>query len=219
MKKSLLIYGAGGLGREILSLVQAADQWEPRGFIDDAQAPGTQVNGLDVLGGISVLESFHDPTYVVLALGDPFAKQKLVSRLAGRLVQYPVLVHPRAIIQDEQRVRLEEGCVITAGCILTTDIRVGRHVLLNLNSTVGHDSVIGDYSSIMCGVNIAGNVQVGEGVLIGSGANVRNHTDLGDWVRVGMGAVVLRSVDAGKTVVGIPAREIADNHVYTPGGK
>jgi sugar O-acyltransferase (sialic acid O-acetyltransferase NeuD family) len=208
MKKPLLIYGAGGLGREILSLVRSAEEFEPAGFIDDSIAPGNRVNGLKVAGGFDTLMMVREPVNLIIALGDPAAKSEIIKKITNPYVDYPVVLHPSVIIQDIGSVLLGKGCIVTAGCILTTNIRIGTHVLVNLNVTIGHDVSIGHYSSIMPGVNIAGEVIVGEGVLIGSGANILNRMTLGDRSKVGMGAVVIRDVDVAQTVAGVPAKPV-----------
>lgn len=204
MKKKLFIYGAGGLGKEILSLARALDTWEIAGFIDDATSAAT-VKGIHVIGGAGAIAHLQPEDALVIAIGDPSAKNQIVSAVT-REITWPVLVHPAAIIQDRDNVSLGGGTVVCAGTILTTDIRVGVHVLLNLNVTVGHDSVVGSFTSVMPGVNIAGEVNIGARVLLGSGCNIRNRVTIGNDARVGMGAVALKDVPEGKTVVGVPAR-------------
>lgn len=208
MKEPLLIYGAGGLGKEILSLVRALDEFEPAGFIDDGLRKDTLVKGLKILGGLDVLNSFTTPVNLILAIGDPSSKSILLKMIDPSRVYFPVLRHPSVILQDVDAITIGEGSILTAGCILTTDITIGTHVLVNLNTTIGHNVEIGACSSIMPGVNIAGDVTIGKGVLIGSGANILNGVKVGDFSKVGMGAVVIRDVDSETTVVGVPARKI-----------
>lgn len=208
MKEPLYIYGAGGLGKEILSLVRGLDHFEPVGFLDDGIRKGTVVKGLRVLGGLDALNAFATPVNLILALGDPASKSILVKMIDPSRVYFPVIIHPSAILQDEASTSIGQGSIITAGCLLTTDIKVGSHVLINLNTTIGHDVEIGNYTSIMPGVNISGEVTIGDGVLIGSGASIINNVKVGNFSKVGMGAVVIRDVGAEMTVVGIPARKI-----------
>ncbi len=208
MREPLLIYGAGGLGKEILSLVRELDEFEPIGFLDDGIRKDSLVKGLKVLGGLDVLNSFSTPVNLVLGIGDPASKSILIKMIDPSRVYYPVLKHPSVILQEEAAIKIGAGSILTAGCILTTDIQIGSHVLINLNTTIGHDVMIGNCSSVMPGVNIAGGVKIGEAVLIGSGANILNHVKVGNYSIIGMGAVVIRDVSAEITVVGVPAKKL-----------
>ena len=208
MKEPILIYGAGGLGKEVLSLVRALNNFEPLGFIDDGLRKDTVIKSLKVLGGLDILNSFQTPVNLVLAIGDSASKSILVKMIDPSRVYFPVLVHPSVILQEEAAITIGEGSVITAGCILTTDIAIGSHVLINLNSTIGHDVTIGSFSSIMPGVNVAGAVKIGDGVLVGSGSNILNGVTVGNFSKIGMGSVVIWDVAADITVAGVPAREV-----------
>ena len=208
MREPLLIYGAGGLGREVLSLVNATEMYEVKGFLDDGIARGTSVKGVRVLGGCSEIRSFDQPINLVLALGSPSSKLELLKKLDRSKVSFPILRHPSVILQEASAIEIGEGTILCAGSILTTDIRIASHVLINLNCTIGHGVTIGTASSIMPGVNLAGEVSIGSGVLIGSGVNVINKVKLGDRCTIGMGSVVLRDMEAGVTAVGVPAKPI-----------
>jgi sugar O-acyltransferase (sialic acid O-acetyltransferase NeuD family) len=210
MKKKIAIYGCGGLGREVLALLHALPEWEVIGFYDDGKTKGTKVKDRLVLGGLTDLHRVVEPLHLVLAIGNPLTKMRLAVGLNEiNNINFPTLIHPNAIVEDFQSVKIGRGSIVTAGVILTTDIEIGEHVLLNLNCTVGHDVHIGDCTSIMPGVNIAGEVKIGKGVFIGSGANILNGLQVGDQSLVGAGSVVTKSVANGKTVVGIPARPIS----------
>ena len=203
-----MIYGAGGLGKEVLALVNSTDSFEVIGFIDDGIKRDSSVKGIKVLGGHEVLDSLDIPTDLVIALGDPVGKSKVLTRIKNSHINFPILRHPSAILQDPSGIQVGEGSILCAGTILTTDIKIGSHVLINLNCTIGHGVIIGNYSSLMPGVNVAGEVTIGTSVLIGSGVNILNRVSVGANSIVGMGSVVIRDVGSDMTIAGVPAKSI-----------
>jgi sugar O-acyltransferase (sialic acid O-acetyltransferase NeuD family) len=208
--KKLIVYGAGGLGREIKSmLTQCTVQYQLIGFLDDGLPQGSVVDGVPVMGGVNWLANCPQDVRVVIAIGDPKTKQKVLDQVKSNWkVEFATLQHNRSVVQNTDTVQIGRGSVLCAGSVLTTGIIVGDHVLINLNATIGHDSVIGDCSSIMPNASIAGEVRMGKGVMIGSGANVINRMNIGDDAIIGAGSVVNHDVAAGATAAGVPARSI-----------
>jgi sugar O-acyltransferase (sialic acid O-acetyltransferase NeuD family) len=209
MKKEIIIYGAGGLGREILSWVRTMPLWKLAGFIDDGFKPGTMIDGMEVIGGVDNLNNTERALVaVIIAVGDPNLKSVLVNNITNPAVYFPVLIHPSVIILNKDTVKIGSGTIVSAGTILTTQIEIGDHVLINLKCTVGHDTTIGSYSSMMPGVNVAGGVSIGSQVLVGSGANLMNNIQIANRSTIGMGAVVINNVASETTVVGVPAKPL-----------
>jgi acetyltransferase-like isoleucine patch superfamily enzyme len=92
--------------------------------------------------------------------------------------------------------------------MITTNIVVGRHVLLNLGCTIGHDAVLGDFSSLMPQVNLGGGSTLQEGVFAGTNATVLPRVCIGPNTIIGAGTVVTRDLPANCTAVGVPAKVI-----------
>jgi hypothetical protein len=195
--RPLVIVGAGGLGREIALLVSQINEagevaWDLRGFYDD-RAPATPtVGGFPYLGTLADLQSTASPLAVAVAVGSSTSRAAVVARLSSPQLSFPALVHPQVALRPAQRIALGEGCLIQRGCILTCDITLGRFVLLNLGCTLGHDSVLEDFCSLMPHANVGGAA----------------HLAAGAQTTVGAGAVVVRDLPASCTAVGVPAKAI-----------
>jgi sugar O-acyltransferase (sialic acid O-acetyltransferase NeuD family) len=209
----LAIYGAGGLGRELSAWIRHQPGYEFVGFIDDFVPAHARVGRDTVLGGLDAVGRLAegDALNVVVAIGDPIVKAEICADLSKYQVVFPVMIHPTVIMDDRDSITIGDGTVITAGCVLTTQIVLGKHVLLNLNSTVGHDTQVGDFSSIMPGAQISGRVNIAERVLIGTGSCLLNEVSIGAESRIGAGAVVIGDIPARCTAVGIPAKPLTQS--------
>jgi sugar O-acyltransferase (sialic acid O-acetyltransferase NeuD family) len=203
--KELYIYGAGGFGKELLSLLSFLNaellRWIPVGFFDDKQEAGTYVNGLEVLGDIKDLKEIakFGQFNLVVAIGDPERRAEVVSSLEGININFPILVHPRALISDE--VQIGSGTIITANAIVSNNVIIGRHSIVNFNSVIGHNTNLGSFCSVMAGVQIGGEVEIGERCFLGLQSVVIDRKALGNGCFVGAGAVVNRNVADGMAVV------------------
>jgi sugar O-acyltransferase (sialic acid O-acetyltransferase NeuD family) len=120
---------------------------------------------------------------------------------------FPTLIHPSVILSDDL-VSIAKGCIICAGTIITCNISIGKFVTINLLCTVGHDTVIEEFSSFMPSVNISGEVRIEKSVYVGTGAKIINQLTIGKYTIVGAGAVVSKSLPENCTAVGIPAKPI-----------
>ena len=207
--KDIVIIGAGGFGREVAWLIEdinkVNNEWNIVGFVDDNKSiQGTQINGYKVVGDIDWLEK--QEVFVVNAIGDPIIKKKVMDKLDGSKNKYPVLIHPSVICSD--RVSFGEGSIICAGNIITVNIEIGKHVIINLDCTIGHDANIGDYSTVLPSVNVSGFVKTEECVSVGTGSAVIQGVNIGRNTVVGAGAVVVKDLPANCTAVGSPAKPI-----------
>jgi len=208
--KQLLVYGAGGFGREIAWLAQCCKNCEVKGFVDDDfKRHGSRMNDLLVMSLEDAAKLFPD-ALVIVAIGAPQTREKICDKLARAGMKIGTLVHPGT--QMSSWVDQGAGTVICAGCILTTNIIIGNQVQINLDCTIGHDVVMGDYTTLAPGVHVSGYVHFGKRVYVGTGAVLINGTRenpliIGDDVVIGAGACVTKSICYGKWG-GVPAKEI-----------
>ena len=92
--------------------------------------------------------------------------------------------------------------------LLTVNIKIEDHVLINLNCTIGHDTVVGSYCTINPTASINGNNHLGEGVYVGTGATFIQQVSVGDWATIGAGAVVTNDIPEKVVAVGVPAKVV-----------
>ena len=210
--KDLYIIGAGGFGREVAWLVERINEIEPtwnlKGFIDDnTTIHGSLQDDYSVVGGCEWLMNITQEVWVVCAVGSAKIRQRIIEKLKNYAnVKFATLIDPSVMIS--KRVDIGEGSIICAGTIITVDISIGNHVIINLDCTIGHDDIIHDFVTIYPSVNVSGNVVIGECAELGTGMQIIQGKSIGRESIIGAGAVVIRDIPEKCTAVGSPAKPI-----------
>jgi sugar O-acyltransferase (sialic acid O-acetyltransferase NeuD family) len=211
--QKIVILGAGGHAREVLDVIDAINQENPRfemlGFVVEPgyEPPGTMINDKPVLGHFDWLEEHRGEVKAVCGVGFSAPRYRVVKKMDQLGVKFVNLVHPNALLT--RWVTMGTGVIITAGCILTNQITIGNHVHINRMSNIGHDNVLEDFATVSPGANLSGNVTLKEGCFIGTGASIIEGQTVGAWSRIGAGAAVIDDIPANTTAVGVPAEVVA----------
>ena len=206
--------GAGGHGMEVVvylgDLAASGHPIEAAGILDENSALRRFEGAVPVVGSISDIVRIsreRAARYYITAFGDNRLRKRIVERVeeltAASLIPYRV-VHPTAVLGT--CIDIGEGSCIAPGCVLTTRVRIGRHCILNVRSSVSHDSEIGDFANINPGATVCGCVKIGDGAYIGASATVIDHVSVGEWSVIGAGAVVIHDIPPHVTAVGVPAK-------------
>lgn len=202
MKQKLVIYGAGGLGREIFSLINRDyhDEWETIGFIDDGINEGVNVEGLPVFSKSFLASHSYKKLAVVFGIANPQIKKAIYEKIINidNLI-FPKIIAKSAIIDEEAFV--EEGTVVADNCWISTNVSLGRFCFLNVGNVIGHDAKIGDFSSIMPLSSISGFVNIGECTLVGARAFVLQGLTVGENCVIGAGCSLFTPMEGGETAI------------------
>jgi len=204
--KKLCIFGIGGFGREVLNcFLESREDGKGKSenevvfMVSDAHFVEKEIMGVAVIPQSGFVPELYN---VVIAVSDPIARKEIAESLP-KSTTYGKVIHSSAHIS--KWVNIGEGSIVTAACIVTVNVKIGKHAQLNLNTSVGHDSIIGDYFTTAPGARINGHSSIGHCVYVGSNAALREGINVCNEAIIGMGAVVVKDIIEKGVYVGNPA--------------
>ena len=191
MKKAL--NGYGGHAKEVMAQMGV----KLTCFVDDNY----------VVYGTNPISEFDPKEYVVMvAVANSKDRFNITQRLPKE-TKYFTWVHPTALIMDDN-IEIGDGSFIGAYSILTTNIKIGKHTILNRGNHIGHDCEIGDYFSAMPGAIVSGNVRIYDCVYIGNNSSIREKLSIHSFSTIGMNSSVVKHIEESGTYVGCPVKII-----------
>lgn len=196
----MLIYGAGGHAKVIISCIRANQILIDSVFDDNPDRK--EIYGIPVTG-------FYDPTIfpnqkLIIAIGDNLIRRKISNQIKHA---FGITVYPSSIV--DKSAKIGEGTVVLHNAVIQAGSIIGRHVIINTSVSVDHDCVICDFVHLAPGVILSGNICVGENTLIGVGSIVAPGLMIGKNCLVAAGSVVTKNIPDGVIVRGNPARIIS----------
>jgi sugar O-acyltransferase (sialic acid O-acetyltransferase NeuD family) len=194
MIKALI--GNGGHAREVIAQIGIQSMTR---FVDDEywkEEPNTLP-----------LSQFNPNKYeVMIAVGDSKSRFDISQKLPKE-TKYFTFIHPTTLIMDDN-IEIGEGSFIGAYSILTTNIKIGKHALLNRAVHIGHNSTIGNYFSAMPGVIVSGNVTIHNCVYLGTNSSIKEKISIHNLSTIGSNATVVKNINESGIYVGVPAIKI-----------
>ena len=202
MDKRIIIYGAGGHAKVIVSMLRLLD-WEIAGLIDDKVPAGTIVSGVEVLGTADKLDELRsqgisNAVNSIGGIGNYAIRWNIFERLRGLNFNFPTLVHPSAFVEDTAK--LADGVQILAQSYVSSDCSIGFGSLINSGVIMSHDTEAGLCVNMSPGAMVAGTVKVADYAQIGMGATIDLGLRIGSGAIIGNSAVVKADVPAGGRV-------------------
>lgn len=181
MKKALV--GFGGHAQEVM--IQMG--MKLKCFVDDDY----------VVDGTLPLSKFNPLEYaLMIAVGDSTIRQSIVEKLPKE-TKYFTFIHPTAIIGDS--IEIGEGSFVGAYSILTNNIKIGKHSLLNRSNHIGHDCTIGNYFSAMPGAIVSGNVVIEDCVYLGTNSSIKEKLTICKNVKIGLNTGIVKNINESGT--------------------
>lgn len=211
--KYLLIYCAGGLGKEVITLAEIINEekhtWDEIAFIDDVREETVFFEHTVYKYEEALRLRADNEVEVVIANGEPKVREMLWNRLEKDAFIMANLIYPSPFISPYAKVG--KGVIIRERVSLSMDTVIEDNVFIQANVTIGHDTRIGSHSIISSFVGLSGNCDVGKRVYISMGVVTKQDISIGDNAIISLGSTIFRNVKENKIVMGNPAKVIGEN--------
>tara|TARA_B110000003_G_scaffold84295_1_gene86300 strand:+ start:11027 stop:12025 length:999 start_codon:yes stop_codon:yes gene_type:complete len=172
-KPKVAIVGASGQGLEVLSIIQRQSAFEFSGFIDVKFPNEKKYFGYDIIGNDNNYEEiYNNGTRNIVVAGGWLKDPKIISNIfkKAKYFNFPNIIHDSAIISNN--VNLGSGIQIFSKVFIGPNVSIDDGCVINNGSIVSHDCVVGKFSFIAPGAIIAGNVEIGNYVILGINSSV-----------------------------------------------
>lgn len=203
--KNIIIVGAGGLGKEIVWLIEDINIKHPtyviQGYVDDEKPIGWSYNGYSVIGRINELPELccMSRANAVIALQKGSDRRRIVEDL-GEFDSWETLIHPSAIISMTSSIG--KGCMFFANCIVSIDTVIGDFALCYLASIISDNCEIGDFVSMMSGSTVSEHVVIEDETYLSAGVTVCPDIKIGRRATAGAGTLVNKNLASNEVVNG-----------------
>jgi UDP-perosamine 4-acetyltransferase len=204
----IVVVGGGGHAKVLIGVLKKSG-FNVIGYLD-LEDRGT-IMGIRYYGTDKALTEIrirHPHCTAAIGVGNvdiSVQRREIRDQLVSHGYSLPAIVSPDAIVNESTT--LGEGTVVFDGVVVNPGARIGQCVILNTNSTVEHDCILGDFVHIAPGAILSGEVVIGDGSMIGAGASVIQGRKVGKDCMIGAGSTVLSDCLVSGTYIGSPARK------------
>ncbi|AZA62770.1 acetyltransferase [Chryseobacterium indoltheticum] len=207
----MLIIGAKGFAKEVLEVCHQTKQLDGLAFYDDVNNDvlGLLYDKFPVIKSMEEAQNYIENTdnRFNIGIGGPHLREMLYHKFLNVGGVFVSLIAESSVIGHYGN-SIGIGCNIMQKVVMTNNITIGKGVILNQMTSIGHDVVIGDFVEVCPNVSISGNCTIGEKTFIGTNAVVLPKVSVGKNVIIGAGSVVTKDIPDNCTAVGIPAKII-----------
>lgn len=207
MTRKIGIIGFGAFTREIIcNIKKPFDIFVSSAYYQNIENDITNINKYYNCKVLNI-NNFNKNKYDALVTIADLKMRKLIIEELPKDTNFTTYVDKKSCIMDKN-IEIGKGSVICAGSILTTNIKLGNFCQINLNTTIGHDTIIGNFFTSAPGVNISGNCKFGDDVYLGTNASIKEKINICDNVTIGMNTGVTKNIIISGTYIGTPAKMV-----------
>jgi sugar O-acyltransferase (sialic acid O-acetyltransferase NeuD family) len=211
MKRNVIFWGASRHAKYSIDILEREDKYSLACLYDPTKEEDSLLYDYAVYGrrhDFTELVQGQDIQGGLVAIGDGWIRRKEAHHIRQVLSDFEFVnaVHPSTIIG--RGCDIGRGIVVMAGVVIGNDTTVRDGCFLATNSSIDHDSVLGEYCGVSAGVTVGAGVEVGEGAFLALGSKVVSDVSIGEHSVIGAGAVVVRDIPDHVVAYGVPARVV-----------
>jgi len=201
--KKIGILGSGGHAKVVIDIINEINNYIIIGIFDDNKTG--YIYDIPIIGKINEILIYKDQIdCFIIAIGNDMIRKKIYENNID--LYWETLIHPKSIVS--KKASIECGSIVCAGAIIQTEVKIGKHCIINTGSSIDHESIINDFTSICPKATICGQVKIGSCTFIGASVTIIQCLNIGNNCIVGAGSVIIRDINDFSKVVGNPGKNI-----------
>jgi sugar O-acyltransferase (sialic acid O-acetyltransferase NeuD family) len=208
MQKSgqrIVIIGSGGHAVSVASVAMSVG-YQIHKFVD-SKRNGEKLLGIAIVATVvDALE--NEKLELAIAIGDNYVRSNVFNELKklNCETRFPAIIHKSAVVSEF--CSIDCGTVVMPNSVIGPNTRVGQFCIINTQSSVDHDCVMDDFSSLAPGAVTGGSVRIGLRSAISIGATIKHGVTIGNDTVVGGKSYVNKTLPENVLAYGIPARVV-----------
>ncbi len=202
-RKSIYIFGEGGLGREVFS-----DYYSNSQFKEKFSLKGFVVDHFEFKNKYTKhIKEIPINSSIIIAIGDPSTRNIVHENLLKLgFTDFPNYISSSFEINKFTHFGI--GNIILKGTVFSVDIELGDFNVINKLCSVGHDVNISNFCTLSPNVSISGGCIIGDLCFFGISSTILPKVNISEKTIIGAGTLVLKNTKANSTYVGVPAKRI-----------
>ena len=195
--KEIVIIGARGFAKEFIGYLENIGDYRIVCILDELNE--TELFGYEIVHPDRFSGSCRN---ALLAIGYPYDKKDVCALYSRFDFKWETFIHPMSNVSPYAHIG--KGVMIAPFAVVAGNAKIDSFVFINSFASVGHDTVVGSYSSLMPYACLAGRVSVEETCLLAIGAKVLPGITVHSRSRVSAGVIVTRDIPQDSLVFGNP---------------
>jgi sugar O-acyltransferase (sialic acid O-acetyltransferase NeuD family) len=208
MNRKCIIIGAGTYGQVYKEYLQS-DYEITAYYDDDSSLHGQIIDGVKIKGSIkdAIEKENNADTSVFVPIGNNPVRIKILKEFVLNGFNTPSFIHENTIIHSS--VKIGKAVYILPGtCIMPLSV-IGDYTMISMGVNIAHHNIIGEGCFFSQGTNIGASINIKDQAYVGISATLMTGVkSIGADCLIGAGAVVIRDVPDKAVVAGVPAKII-----------